>query len=851
MLFKGSLMEIGFESNPLLYTMYAQTHGLRTFSPIVRFADIPQPVEPLTPDRVRPFPNKPLSEEEIFNHLKEINPDVFSSEEVLNEELRLLLKNVLQSNSLHPHVYPEAIHCHRDILRWAATILEASNDVSGQVTTNHQQTCLEVLLGLRTYAEEKGNPHGDLYVTPDVDPAWLRAAQILEIDIFKEKEKINRNTIGLLTCNSLNINEICDLGLDFKIPVHLDLYREGINNEISFKMHGLTSVSLRCHNEGALMPGDCMYLSNDGSILKECIRANVVVGWPGGFYATPGLQGSSSGMISFWPWYRLQQEGQFPTNPIEQFDELGWQSLVPHLMELKKNYQELAQYTEKLKPLRSRKGLPPSPTTVYQSALKFISNLPLVQGIISREIDKKKNDIIHGALKEIGKVKPVTQLKNRTEEKIQIKFNEYFNVKEFRPEEGKISGTTYHNEQELLDIQSTILVHALQSKNISSFSEISRQCSNELIEWVGNLLHAPIGFGGIVTAGGSISILSVLATYKSCYRGEEPPQIVMPETAHAAFWKAARILRIEVVAIPVDADGYPNMIKFKQKASNPRTMLIVGSAPAYPLGDFDPIQEMAEFAYANKIPLHVDNCLGSLASMTAKGMPPFDFQLDGVSSITSDTHKFGYSPKGSSLAIFRDKEILKRFVFTTTQFGENGQLYAQPGLFGQEPGFGAILAWATQLALNLAGHIERTEKIIVCRNALEEAIRTECPDLRILGHADLNIVAFTSDTLNIYAIIDALKKRKYDVNSLQGSCKGGHFCITWLHAQSYENDLLYISEMVAIINEAITEVKNNPNAKSSTQSLYGSAAKMPQGAVLEGTTYHYSAMYKPFIDTNV
>ena len=846
-------MEIAFQTSSqtssLLYKMYAQTHGFRTSLPFVRFADITQSVESLTSDRIRKFPDVPLSEHEIFNRLKDFNPNIFSTQANANDELneiKVLLRNVLQSNSLHPHVYPEAIHCHRDVLRWGATILKASTDVSGQVTTNHQQTCLEVLLGLRTFAEENGNPHGNLYVTSDVDPAWLRAAQILEIETFKEKEKINKNTIGVLTCNSKNINEICNLGLNFDIPVHLDLYREGLNHETTFEILGLTSISLRCHNEGVLMPGDCMYLSNDGSILKECIRANVVTKWPGGFYATPGIQGSSSGMISFWPWYRLQKEGHFPTNPIEQFDELGWQCLVPHLVELKKNYQELAQYTQKLRIQPNKKGLPPSPNTIYQSVLKCVSNLPLIQGLIAREVNRKKSEIIHGALKEIGNVKPIKNLKIRSEEKIQTKFNEYFNIKEFHPEEGKISGTTYHNEQELLDIQTNILIQSLQSKNISSFSEIARQCSNELIEWIGSLLHAPIGFGGIVTAGGSVSILSVLAAYKSCYIGEGPPQIVMPETAHAAFWKASRILRLEIVAIPVNTEGYPNMEMFKQKANNPRTMLIVGSAPSYPLGLFDPIAEMAEWAYSRNIPLHVDNCLGSLASMTAREIPVFDFQLPGVSSITSDTHKFGYSPKGSSLAIFRDKEILKHFVFATAQFGENGELYAQPGLFGQEPAFGTILAWATQLALNLTGHIERTEKIIACRMALELAIRYECPELRVLGHADLNIVAFTSNTLNIYAIIDALKKRKFDVNSLQGSCRGGHFCITWLHAQNFENDSLYISKMIAIINEAIAEVKNNPAAKSSTQSLYGSVTKMPEGAVLEGTTYHYSAMYKPY-----
>jgi sphinganine-1-phosphate aldolase len=192
-----------------------------------------------------------------------------------------------------------------------------------------------------------------------------------------------------------------------------------------------------------------------------------------------------------------------------------------------------------------------------------------------------------------------------------------------------------------------------------------RQMETEVVEMTAGLLNAPLGAGGSMTSGGTESILMAVKTARDRARNERgvnDPVLVAPHSAHPAFAKAAHYFGLDIKQIPLGDDLRAD-VKAAESLIDDNTALVVGSAPGYPHGVMDPIEELASLAATRGVLFHTDSCLGGFLLPFYERMgldvPPFDFRVDGVTSMSADVHKYGYAPKGASVVLHPDGSSLQ------------------------------------------------------------------------------------------------------------------------------------------------------------------------------------------------
>jgi len=268
--------------------------------------------------------------------------------------------------------------------------------------------------------------------------------------------------------------------------------------------------------------------------------------------------------------------------------------------------------------------------------------------------------------------------------------------------------------------------------------------------------------------------------------------------------------------------------------------MLVGSAPQYPHGVIDDIQGIAKLGLKYNIPVHVDACLGSfvVAHLKKAGyiVDPFDFTVEGVTSISCDTHKYGFTPKGSSVIMYRNKEFRKGQYFSQPNWP--GGIYATTTFAGSRPGVLIAGAWATMLKIGEEGYIDRTKKIMKVSKFIETEIN-KMDHIRILGKPEVSVVAFTSDDFNIYRLHDLLTAKGWHLNALQFPT-GIHICITMMHTRPGFAEL-FINEL----KECVAEVMKDPKSKSGGVGVvYGMAQSIPDRSLVDDIVSGYlDALY--------
>jgi SAM-dependent methyltransferase len=116
------------------------------------------------------------------------------------------------------------------------------------------------------------------------------------------------------------------------------------------------------------------------------------------------------------------------------------------------------------------------------------------------------------------------------------------------------------------------------------------------------------------------------------------------------------------------------------KALTRRTVVVAGSAPGFPHGVIDPIPALSEMARERGIGFHTDACLGGFvlpwAERLGYDVPPFDFRLPGVTSMSADTHKYGYAAKGTSVVLYRGRDLRHHQFSIAGEPAEDNSKYA-------------------------------------------------------------------------------------------------------------------------------------------------------------------------------
>jgi sphinganine-1-phosphate aldolase len=324
---------------------------------------------------------------------------------------------------------------------------------------------------------------------------------------------------------------------------------------------------------------------------------------------------------------------------------------------------------------------------------------------------------------------------------------------------------------------------------------------------------------GTVSSGGTESILLAMKAYRD-RAGLGEPQMVIPSTAHAAFMKAAWYFGIEPVRVPVGADMRAD-VAATADAITDRTVVVVGSAPGYPHGVIDPIEELAAVAAERDVGFHTDACLGGFvlpwARRLGRDVPPFDFAVAGVTSMSADTHKFGYAAKGTSVALYRGPELRHSQYFAISDWP--GGLYCSPTFAGSRPGALSAACWAAMVSLGEAGYLDATDRILRAADTIKAGIAT-IDGLGVIGDP-LFCVAFAADELDVYRVADAMTARGWSLNGLQRP-PAVHICVTQRHTQPGVPE-----RFVADLRDAVAEVRDNPASEGGMAPIYGAAASLP------------------------
>lgn len=361
------------------------------------------------------------------------------------------------------------------------------------------------------------------------------------------------------------------------------------------------------------------------------------------------------------------------------------------------------------------------------------------------------------------------------------------------------------------------------------------------------MFNAPAGSAGITTSGGTESILmACLSARTKAYteRGVSEPEMIIPVTAHAAFDKAGYYFGITVHHVAVDPVTLKVDLKAVNRLANYNTVLIVGSAPNFPHGIIDDITGLSKIALRRRIPLHVDACLGSfiVPFLEKAGFPttPFDFRVKGVTSISCDTHKYGFAPKGNSVLLFRTKKLRTYGYFVTATWP--GGVYASPSLAGSRAGSLIAGTWVSLMVQGESGYTSSCQEIVGAMKEIERGIKERLqPDIYVLGEPMVSVIAFSSKTINIYDVADEMNTLGWHLSALQDPPA--------IHIACTKPTVNATGRFLEDLEKAVKEVKlrgekigGSKAAMGDTAAFYGVAGSLPNKSVV-------NSIASGFIDT--
>jgi glutamate/tyrosine decarboxylase-like PLP-dependent enzyme len=345
-----------------------------------------------------------------------------------------------------------------------------------------------------------------------------------------------------------------------------------------------------------------------------------------------------------------------------------------------------------------------------------------------------------------------------------------------------------------------------------AFKSVARM-EEDILGMALDLFDAPEEAIGVMTSGGTESIVLAVKACRDFARATRRQagfrgNLVIPETAHPAFDKAACLMDLEVRRIPVGRDFRADVNGMTQAADSD-TILIVGSAPCFPFGVFDPLAELSDVARSRGLWLHVDACVGGYLAPFARELgrpiPDFDFALPGVSSLSADLHKFGFCPKPASTLLFRDPERAEVAGFDLDVW-PSGR-FRTSTLVGTRPAGGVAAAWAVINFLGREGYQAIAQRLLAMRDAYVAGIEA-IPGLRVFGAPELTILAFGREDIDMASVARFMEKRGW-VPGMVRRPPGLHIMASLLHEGVREQ---YMSDLQAAVSSATVSKSDSVSA---------------------------------------
>ena len=404
---------------------------------------------------------------------------------------------------------------------------------------------------------------------------------------------------------------------------------------------------------------------------------------------------------------------------------------------------------------------------------------------------------------------------------------------------GRTFSLVYHAGEEHTDFLKEVynLYFHHNGLNPGAFPSL-KKFESEVLEMAYQLFHGNQDpqnpAAGTMTSGGSESIMMAIKTYRDFYRAHKPqvtkPEMIVPISIHPAFDKAASYFDVKIVKAQVTAD-YSVDLAAVEKLINPNTILIVGSAPQYPQGVMDPIESLAKLAIKQGISMHVDACLGGFflpfAEKNGIKVPPFDFRVPGVTSISADIHKYGFAAKGASVVLYKNKD-LRRFQFFVSKEWPGG-LFGSPSMTGTRPGGSIAAAWAAVQAFGVDGYCQVAKTVMEITHKMQDGVKSL--GFEILGNPIMGVFAFNHKSLDVYAVADQMSLKGWYIDRQQHP-----ICLHLMITPAHEN---YVEEFMRDLTDSVNFVKAHPETSNQGMAaMYGMAAKAP-GAMIDQFLYKY------------
>lgn len=463
--------------------------------------------------------------------------------------------------------------------------------------------------------------------------------------------------------------------------------------------------------------------------------------------------------------------------------------------------------------------------------------IPAIRNYIADQLDTSRKEIEKGMFEdaadfEVPLLKALPSQGWSKDEVVKVASN-VLGVGKYDWKEGKISGGAFAgSDKSFTDLLVEMFGrYSLANPLHADIFPGARKMEAEIVQMTISLFKGDGQHCGCLTSGGSESLLMACKAMRDWgreRRGIRSPEVVMCYTAHSAFDKAAGILGMKIRKVRADPQTFQVDLKAMRRAITKNTVMLVGSAPQFPHGIIDDIEAIGQLGLKYGVPVHVDCCMGGylLPFMEAAGypIPPFDFRVPGVTSISADTHKYGNAPKGSSVIMYSSPEYRHLQYFVTPDWP--GGIYATPTIPGSRPGGLVAVCWAALLSHGFSGYTEAARKIVKTARTIKTLI-SEIPELRLMGDPQAGIVAFTSDEVNILQVGDLMNERGWHLTFVQYP-PGLHICLTSLQATSD-----FAKNLASDLKTTIAELKQTSDLTvSGIGKVYGTAAGIPDKSLI-------------------
>lgn len=479
----------------------------------------------------------------------------------------------------------------------------------------------------------------------------------------------------------------------------------------------------------------------------------------------------------------------------------------------------------------------------------IILNFPVIGHYTRKKLDIVLNQLSQEAMAVYKNADFITQLpqKGLSVSQILEKVKEYESFSHCEWKKGFISGAIYSDlyNTEFINLMEHVTAKSMYSNplHMNIFPDI-RKMEAEVIKMTCSIFKGGPNSCGVMTTGGSESIILAMKAYRNHAIWEKnitEPEIVAPVTAHPAFEKAAHLLQIKLIRVPINSVSKKVCLKKMKKAITSKTCCLVGSAPEFAYGVMDPIEEIAQLGLKYNIPVHGDCCLGGF-------LVPFveltdyklehqcNFSVPGLTSISADTHKYGYAPKGTSVLMYSHEKYLHHQYFFSPDWP--GGIYGSPTILGSRMGGVLAAAWASFLYHGLEGYVENARKIIKTANYIRDQV-SKIKGIYICGSPYLSVTAIASNQINILHAADELTAKGWHLNILQFP-SAFHICVTMMHTKKEVADR-FIADVKEVVKKCFDA--NYTSIEKGQAALYGMTQKIPDRSTVKVLTAHLLDAY--------